>query len=92
MAEIVPILILEFIVDYALSEITEHMMKAGCGWSKKKWRKIMKRINNKKQERPQEIARRLSELPNQHQVDIMDYVKKIDEEITKSKVLKQTEI
>ena len=92
MAEVVPILILEFIVDYALSEITEHMMKAGCGWSKKKWRKIMKRINNKKKDRPQEIAKRLSELPDKHQFDIMDYVTKIDQEIKKSEIMKQTEI
>ena len=92
MAEVGVILILEFVCEFVLSEITQHMLSSACGFSKKKWRKIMKRINNKKQERPQEIARRLSELPNQHQFDIMEYVKKIDEEITKSKVLKQTEI
>lgn len=81
--EAVPVLLLDFIVTYALEEITTHMMSAGCGWSKRKWRKIMKRINKHKPERPKEIARRISKMDSEAQINIMDYVVKLEEEVKK---------
>jgi len=81
--EAVPVILLDFIVSYALEEITTHMMSAGCGWSKRKWRKIMKRINKHKSERPKEIARRISKMDSESQINIMDYVVKLEEEVKK---------
>ena len=90
--EAVPVLLLDFIVEYALSEITEHMMKSACGWSKRKWKKIMKRINDHKKHRPKEIMRRISKLPSEAQINIMDYVVKIGREIDKIPIQQESEI
>jgi polyhydroxyalkanoate synthesis regulator phasin len=79
----IPVLILDFIISYALEEITDHMLKSGCMWSKRKWRKIMKKINKHKSERPKEIARRISKMDSEAQINIMDYVIKLEEEVKK---------
>ncbi len=80
-----PVLLLDFIISYALEEITEHMLKSGCMWSKRKWRKIMRSINNHKKHRPKEIAKRISKMDSKSQFDIMDYVVRLE----KDEVLEQ---
>lgn len=92
--EAVPIILLDFIIEYTLAEITTHMLSSACGWSKKKWKKIMKKINKNKQHRPKEIMRRVSALPSTSQLEIMEFISKItlDIEKMKSKIQTETEI
>lgn len=92
--EAIPIILLDFIIEYTLSEITQHMLSSACGWSKKKWKKIMKKINKHKTERPKEIMRRVSALPSTSQLEIMEFISKITVDIEKMKktVALETEI
>ena len=79
----IPVLLLDFIISYALEEITTSMMSVGCMWSKRKWRRIMKRINKNKSKRPKEIAKRISKMDSEAQINILDYVVKLEEEVKK---------
>ena len=90
--EAVPILLLEFVCEFVLSEITQHMLSSACGFSKKKWKKIMKKINKNKVERPMAIQKRVSELPTVNQLEIMDFCANIALQLNKEKMLKHTEI
>lgn len=75
--------VLDFIVEYTLHELTLHMMEGACLWSKRKVKRIIKRINGHKSERKHEIIKRLKSMDSQQQLNILDYCVKIKDESTK---------
>ena len=86
--EVIPAILLEFIISYALQEISEILFKDACLTSKRKYKKLIKRITTKK-DRHVEIQRKLSELSSKEHFDIMSCVTKIGEEV---KIRKETTI
>jgi len=79
--EFVALEMIDFLVDYTLQELTEHMLKSSCMWSKKKWKKIMARIHKHKKDRPRQILKKLQSMDSESQIKILDYVVKIGEEV-----------
>ncbi len=86
--EVIPAVLLEFIISYALQELSEHLFKDACLTSKRKYKQLIKRITTKK-DRHVEIQRRLSEMSSKEHFDIISCVTKIGEEV---KIIKETRI
>ena len=86
--EVIPAVLLEFIISYALQELSELLFKDACLTSKRKYKKLIKRITTKK-DRHVEIQRKLSELSSKEHFDIMKCVTKISEEV---KIMNETSI
>ena len=79
--EFVALEVIDFLVEYTLHELTEHMLASACGWSKRKWKKIIKRINSNRAMRQRKILKQLKGMDSESQIKIMDYVVKLGEEI-----------
>ncbi len=77
--------VLDFIVEYTLHELTTHMMEGACLWSQRKVKKIIKKINNHKSKRKNEIIKKLKSMDSQQQLNILDYCVKIKEGTDKLK-------
>ena len=68
--------IMEIIIEMAVQEVMHCILATKCcHWSKKKWKKIMGRVEHQKEDRTERITRKLSD--KKEKQDIMDYAVKI---------------
>ena len=81
--EALSIELVEQLVELCAEEVLGTLISTGCMWSKRKYKKIMKRFHQDKIERSDRITRRMSstQLPAEEDpVDIWKYVVVLQEE------------
>ena len=69
---------LEIIVELAVREVLHVILSSKCcGYSKRKWGKIMGKVETTKEERIERIKEQLKTFTSQERKNILDYATKI---------------
>jgi hypothetical protein len=70
--------VLGVIVEMAVKEVMHCILETKCcKWSKRKWKKIMKRVDSQQEDREERIQARIKKESPKKKQDIMDYAVKI---------------